>query len=204
MALLVYPTIKNGDCLFDSLRIMLQSIGLQYSLAYLRGVVARSVLSVHENKAVYSTVQTWYELYQSFLDSRDYVLLHEYAFLSPTKNQSWPLQPHVLQALSENMMKPKLYWGEEFALRTFEKQLQIRFFILEKKDNLYRLHAPLCHNDDPDYQPTHYLWLLLDRKHYQPLSFGGQFVFAPDELPLYLQKLIQKAHVAGGWVQFST
>jgi hypothetical protein len=199
----IYSTVQNGDCLFDSLRIMMQSIGLHYSLEYLRGVVARSILNMATDEHVYQTVHMWFELFHSFVKSRDVSLMQEYQFMTPTYQQTWPLSPQVLQDLSEYMMKPKLYWGEEFALRTFEKQLQIRFFILEKVGRQgYRLHAPLCHNDDAGYQPTHYVWLYLQNKHYQPLSFGGQFVFAPFELPLYLQKLIQKAHVSDGWVHF--
>jgi hypothetical protein len=201
----IYPTVQNGDCLFDSLRIMMASIGLHYSLPYLRSVVAQSILNLHRDKNVYHTVHGWYELFHSFVNSHEQSMLQEYQFMQPTYRQPWPLSVHVLQDLVKSMMVPKLYWGEEFALRTFEKQLQIRFFILEKvKGKGYRLHAPLCHNDDVAYQPTHYLWLHLANRHYQPLSFQGQFVFAPSELPVYLQKMIQKAHVSSGWVHFET
>lgn len=198
----VVRTRANGDCLFDSVSHCLNSIGLSFSPHYLRQVVAYSILDVQSATAK-NIVQQWYQLYHQLMSpDGDKSLLREYAFMQPAHHQPLPLSLSTLSLISRQMMQPALYWGEEYALRVFERQLQVRFLIWEQVEgNRFRLHTPLDHNDlRGDYRPTHYILLYLQQKHYQPLSYSGQYVFTPHSLPSSLQTMMQEATRNNGYI----
>lgn len=199
--LAVHPTINNGDCLFDSIRIVLnRSANLNISCAYIRSVVARSLLEKN-NSNVSNTLHYWYSLYHD-LRKEGSPELYEYAFMSPVWKQPWPLDASIIQAISDRMTVPSLYWGEQYALYIIEQQLQIRFIIFNIIPTTgIRIHSSLDHTPDKDtYKPTHYIFLLLQSHHYQPLSFENHYIFSPNNLPPKLQTLIKISVQNNGWI----
>ena len=195
----VHHTIANGDCLFESLRFILASIQMTYDNRYMRSVVARSILD-HRDEVTQQALHGWYVLFQEIVASRDPGLWQEYAYMEPSRRQQWPLPKHTIHEISDAMMKPHLYWGEEHALRIFERQLQVRALVFEEvklgQNAVLRLYVPLDHGSaQTQYHPTHYILLHLCRKHYQPLSYRKQFIFQPSELPSSLQRYIRGSEI---------
>ncbi len=197
----LHHTLGNGNCLFDSLsQVLRHDTALQFDATYLRTVVARSLLDA-TNPSAAAALQHWYSLYHELLRDRDSPHLHEYAFMAPAARHTWPLDAATVRAISDRMLDPQAYWGEEYALRVFEQQLQVRFVVMGLLPTKgLRLHAALDHAADRTYQPTHYIWLHLQGQHYQPLSYDGRFVFRPQELPQCLQSILQRAAANNGWV----
>jgi len=200
----IHESATNGDCLFDSLRLILHSMGLNYSAYYLRSVAARAILNP-DDKLTRATLHSWHELYQAGAKAKE-PIAREYAFMRAALHHSWPLPESVIEQISSAMMDPDLYWGEQNALRLFEKQLQIRFLIFELVDDPrekirgVRLHSPLDHSESPDYQPTHYMMLYLYHRHYKPVSYQNTFCFQPTALPAVVQNIMKTSASEQGWV----
>jgi hypothetical protein len=196
----VYDTVMNGDCLFDSIRIILGSVGVFHTVGYLRSVAARAILNVHD-EVTQSALHAWYCIFHDLISEQE-PLAREYAFMNSVLGKPWPLKVQDISQISDAMMQPSLYWGEEHALRLFEKQLLVRFLIFEVVDGQgVRLHAPLDHGvQQSTHQPTHYLLLMLHNRHYQPLRIQGHMLYVPAQLPQCIQAAIQIAVNKGGWM----
>jgi len=189
------PTKANGDCLFESLSIVLsRDTSVPYSTEYLRSVVARSILESTDERAM-SALEHFHTMYHQLKQSSV-----EYLFMKPSDHYpKWPLPLPIIQQISDNMMDRHLYWGEEYALRVFETQLQIRIFVLEVVPGRGVIfHTPLDHK--VQYRPTHYLFLHLESRHYQPLLIEGKYLLQGTDLPSSLQKLIKPESHHKGWV----
>jgi hypothetical protein len=201
----ILQTVMNGDCLFDSIRVILaKETTLRFDCAYMRSVVARSLLDPQDKDAM-RTLEHWHTLFHAFRQQNNTEHLAEYLFMSPsTAFLQWPLPASVVVSISNAMMNRDAYWGEEYALRVFEKQLQIRFVIFEVVPGQgIQVHHPLDHSEDKNgqaYTPTHYVFLHLQSKHYQPITFENRAIFRPQDLPVYLQRVMQASATNNGWV----
>lgn len=204
----IHETVKDGDCLFDSVRQMLNSVKVHYPTNYLRRVVAESLLLPQ----YYGVIETWYSLYKELLKENNVRMLNEYAFLQPLSNAKDTIfSQSTIWQVSQAMMNRGLYWGEEHALRVLEDQLQIRFLIFETTSSsstrkTLRLHYPLDHftssstSTTTNKAPSHYLILYLTHNHYQPISYDHKFVFPVQDLPPTLIALTKIAAADNGWI----
>ena len=190
----IYTTSSNGDCLFDSIRIVLYNetdLHRYDDCTFIRSVVARSILDPTNKKAV-EALHHWHTLYQEFVKEKNLLQMNEYSFMKPSLEYvDWPLPYTVVKEISDCMMQPNEYWGEEYALRVLENQLRIQFIILKiiitasGKSSVF-IHKPLSSDT---LHVTHYVWLLLCKSHYQPISFQGRFIFPVKQVPVQLQTI---------------
>ena len=201
----IHSTVANGDCLFDSVRIVLNhDTSIQVDIPYLRRVVAQSLLLPHVQA---TTLHHWYTLFHELSLERDgETMLHEYAFMQPARGKPWPLAPNVILQIAQAMMDRNLFWGEEFAIRVFEQQLQVRCIIVEGIPGHGLRLQHWNHDGEVEYRPTHYMCLFLQSRHYQPISYRSQFLFTPAEMPLFLQRWLRTAcqKENGGWIRKNT
>lgn len=196
----VHSTAADGDCLFESVRQILDhSTTLRLSNRYLRSVVARSIVDVSDEHAR-NALQFWHTLFSEMQREGTGEYLHEFAFMHPAAGRRWPLSASVVAKISDAMMQRNLYWGEEYALRVLERQMKVRMVVLEVVAGAgVRLHHRL-EEVSTNYQPTHFMWLHLQGKHYQPISFRDQWLFSIADAPSELQYLLRVAAANNGWL----
>lgn len=173
-----------GDCLFDSIRIILQSIGLDYTLKHLRSVVAYPVLDVHD-KETNATIDTWLALYKQACKEKNKKLHEEYKFISSLENAKIPLSKKHREELYKAMMLPD-YWGDDHAIRILEERLNVRFLTLH--DNGVG-QFPLDHSKESRFNPEHIALLFQTQNCYMPLSYNSQYVFRRDTVPETIRRL---------------
>lgn len=177
-------TAADGNCLFDSVRIILQSLDMNYTVRHLRSVVAYQTLDTHDKQTT-ETIASWITLYRQGKAERNFEMCQEYAHVEPVSNSRPPLSIQDRKKLSREMMK-NTYWGDEHALRVLEERLCMRFLILHPDGSTQH---PLDHRCSAAWRPDHVAMLLLSQKHYQPISYEGRYVFCADDLPPAVHKV---------------
>lgn len=188
LGLRVHPSSGNGDCLFDSVRQILASIGLPCSVGSLREAVARPVLE-EKDEVVNRTIDNWMQLYRGALQERDLQLEDEYRHMRPVHEAPLPLSPEHRQQLYDVMLTEH-YWGEQHACRILEESHQMRFIIFCED-----IQAPqLTWYHSNQFKPIRYCFLYLRHQHYMPVSWNQRFVFRWDEIPYALQAFVTKAY----------
>ena len=181
----VYPSSADGNCFFDSIRIILNSWNVHQSIDDLRDIVAKPVLD-ENNITVTNTISSWLELHDGAVRERDQNLLQEYGHVDGIK---LPLDVETRRHLFMVMKTPR-YWGEQHACRMIEERFQIRFLIFN------------CDISGPQvnqyytsiYNPTHFCFLFLNRQHYEPVSFRGVFLFEWKDIPHSVQLFFSRAY----------
>lgn len=185
----VTPTTSNGNCLFESVMIALKSIGLDYSIQHLRNVVAYPILNPHNSQAT-DTLKVWIQLAQDALSTKDRELLVEFSHVIPVFQIQNPNDAQIRQTIYSQMLK-NTFWGEEYALRILETQLQVNFLVISIENKTKIIPHRLLHSEK---QYQYYILLLLTRnagEHYEPISYSGQFIFHYNQLPLVIKNLFQ-------------
>ena len=187
-----WNTVQDGNCFFDSLRIILQfGLGIRITNEILRAMVVQSLL---QNTSV---LENYGQLYHDARKAHNDEILEETRFMQGTimlnqnqnqnqnQNRKWNLQK-----LYENLMNPRLYWGDTFALNFFQEKLNLTFLIIFHKKNSYRLHSFIHPRDR---HRSYFALLSLKDKHYRPLSYQNKFLLTLDELPIpVLRQLRQR------------
>ncbi len=178
---------SQGDCLFDSIRIALQSIGYKYKIVDLRHAVAKRVLDGNDNE-MKNTIDMWIELYkQSTTGEKDLLFeCFQVAEVVSKKKKTTRLTYQDRFSIYNNMMT-SMFWGEETTLRTLERSLYTRFLIFYLKSttedgDLKPLPMQPTSNGEIFPYDT-FIVLFLNGNHYQPMSHEGKFVFLKDSLP---------------------
>lgn len=174
----IYHTEDRGDCLFDSVRIVLQSERIYTTNQELRRIVADTVLDLSDRDAT-SAIQLWKMSYMAgmaaeFQHVRNVVRQGEDPAMITINDR---------RLIFSNMLCPNLYWGDEYALRIMEREFHVVFLLFT--DLRLKPVVPLDH--EPNHQFTHYIMLYLSRIHYQPVSYGSRFLFQPEQLPDFLK-----------------
>jgi len=167
----LHTTLTDGDCLFDSIRIMFASIHEDYTNEYLRSIVARPVVDMTDEDMC-GTLKNWIDIYKGAVISRDWDIMNDYQHVSPAMRHADPYSRECRNEIYKSMMQ-KSYWGEQHALRIFEDHINVRLFVIFP-DSSGRIvaHHPVV-SDRRDYAA--FLWLA--NRHYQPLSFQGVFIW---------------------------
>jgi hypothetical protein len=184
----IHASSLDGNCFFDSIRIILKSVDTDRSVQDLRHVVASPVLDA-ENEIVNKTIQNWIELYKGAASSNDSMLMEEYKHVGFFKDVPMPLSAEHRTALYNIMMTP-MYWGEHHACRMIEEQSRMRFLIFcedTRRPQLNWYHSK-------SFKPEYYCFLYLRHQHYMPISFQGRFVFRWEEIPHQVQLFFTKAY----------
>lgn len=128
MSTLVVKTVPgDGDCLFHSIKDAVASVGYHYSVAQLRAAVAKRALNPYDVE-FNEILGTWCEIAQA--GGIEFSMAMEMAHIWPYKNipiSSWT--PAIRTDVYTRMMSPVYYWGNEVALQTLERALQIKFLV---------------------------------------------------------------------------
>ncbi len=181
----VHPSSADGNCFFDSIRCILESMRIRQSIEELRDIVAKPVLD-DNNSTVTNTVASWLELYEGAAREADRNLLQEYGHV---EGVTLPLNADTRQHLYSVMKTPR-YWGEQHACRMIEERFQIRFLIF----NCDILAPQINQYYTSSYKPTHFCFLYLNRQHYEPVSFRGVFLFEWKDIPHAIQLFFSRAY----------
>ena len=184
----VHPSSADGNCFFDSIRIILESRKDYLTIEELRDIVAKPVLD-ENNATVTNTISFWLEVYDGAVKERDRNLLQEYGHVDGI---TLPLQTEARRHLYMVMKTPR-YWGEQHACRMIEERFQIRFLIFNCD-----ISAPQVNQyyTSSSYKPTHFCFLNLYQQHYEPVSFRGVFLFDWKDIPHSVQLFFSRAYSA--------
>jgi hypothetical protein len=178
----------DGNCFFESVRMILETVGIHRTVDQLRHVVAKPVLD-ERNEIVNRTIHNWLELYQGAWKEQDRSILEEYKHMAGMQEAKAPLNAEERKLLYD-MMLTRVYWGEHHATRIIEEQTQMRFLIFcgdTQRPSLTWYHSTA-------FKPTHYCFLLLSRNHYVPVSFQDRYIFKWEEIPYQVQSFFSKAY----------
>lgn len=187
----IHPTPLDGNCFFSAMKRALDSIGLVYTIEHLRSVTAYPILDSKDLIAS-NTLKTWYDLVRQAIKSQDLELLTEYKHVLPIAHVSNPLSIENRKLVAYEMMN-KQFWAEEHCIRVLERRLEMRVLVLEYDFKYQKLlpHHALDHGPASVPQEYYTLFLLTnDRgKHYENLSYTGQFVIHVSQLPICIRQL---------------
>ena len=181
----VHESSADGNCFFDSIRIILLSRRIHQSIEQLRHIVAQPVLD-SQNVTVTHTITSWLELHQDAKKENDLQLLQEYNHVNEIE---LPLNMDGRVKLNAIMKTPR-YWGEQHACRMIEEHFQIRFLIFNCDISTPQVNQFYS----ASYKPTHFCFLHLCRQHYMPVSFRGLFLFEWNEIPHSVQLFFSQAY----------
>jgi hypothetical protein len=179
---------------------------------YLRSLVASRVLDRTDEESE-RMIDTWRRLWgdawKEYREQKDQkpgaappILLelqHLDESISPADAGPLPLPQR--RALYRNMMEPRRYWGDEFALRTLETALNGRFCVVDERLNVIKRESnetsrvsTLCRIPGdilPEDRGPFLGVLLLRHGHYEPAaSDDGQMAWDLRDLPLQLQRVL--------------
>lgn len=187
---------------------------------YLRGRVAMRVLDP-EDAACNETLATWWQLWRNGCKEKDIEIMMEMQHMKgvtgpPEQGVTGPPEQGVKtnspspprfpladrRIVFRNMMDPRIYWGDEFALRTMEAVLGCRLCVVNERYHVVqREHggrevgrgspSSLPEGALPDNDVPFLGLLLLVNSHYEPLAGpGSTFSWDMRSLPVPLRRLV--------------
>lgn len=165
-------TQSNGNCLFHSLAIAFKELEdvTDDKIKYLRKMVADTILD-QDNEEAKCVLLTWNMLYTMSKIENDYELVRHYEHMKCLEGVSEDdlLSDENRQKVHDEMMKP-VFWGEEYCLKVFEKELKLKFVIInsdkqkiETTNNKFNAHEIVL--------------LYYSSNHYQIISYKNEYVF---------------------------
>lgn len=172
-------TNPNGDCFFESISIMLNSVNYNITTSQVRKVVADSILlqTDYSNHAI----QNWLEIFNA---TDDLDIQREMAFMYVLETTSWPLPKEDLYRLSDALNDKNLYWGDQYAVNVVSTQTKLKICVIcYTRGNLSGFSS---HGDN---NLCALLFLNTEVPHYDIFKFDGKYVFPFDTLPKNIQNL---------------
>ncbi len=202
----IIPTAGNGDCLFNSIRIALASINYDHTIERLRGCVARRALNPTDEEFNQS-LKMWCEL--AGASGSDLEIQRETLHVRNICHKPWPLSYEDRLDVMRRMMDPNYYWGDEVAVRTLERALQVRFLVWHMDFNCALQPTTMNEQFYVGSQPQTvdiYIVLMLSGgdtgAHYNPMAYKEKtvnganeklrFVFRKNTLPPDIKELFQE------------
>jgi hypothetical protein len=157
------PTPGNGDCLFHALAAALrESDKATASHTALRQVVARTMLA--PSRATEAALVAWMSMVEAGLGDE---VPHAAPLAAAYHRQGRRFTRADLHTLYARMLDPRLYWGDEYAIRVLERAYGCCVLIYAP-DGTRLGHHLTCH------VPAFYVPLLYDGGHYTQLRYGGR------------------------------
>lgn len=176
----------GGDCLFDSVRIALASIGLVTTVTLLRKAVAVSLLDTHDKVANQYLLQ-WATIYADAVRNGEADLVHEYSYMAPLFPDvrtvvHFPLnrQQRVLVA---NQIMQSSFFGEEYSLRVLQQVLKMNIVVVDEE-------GEPCYQYEDKLRRKGLMFLQLIGIHYKPLQNNGKYIWQWSELPKEVQSIL--------------
>jgi len=168
---------------------------------YLRGRVAARVLDPSDASCS-ETLAAWWRLWTGACAEKDAEMMTEMRHMSGvTGNGAGPLTLADRRVVFRNMMDPRIYWGDEFALRSLEAALCCRLCVVNERFRVVKREHGANETQSlgellpgPEGQRTPFLGLLiLAHQHYEPLAGpGGVLAWDMSALPNPLATLVSQ------------
>jgi len=172
---LVVNTAKGGgECLFDSVKTILASIGIEHTIPELRRMVANTVMK--DTPKTNDTIKTWCQVYLDAFRENDTDILLEVAHVAKAALSDDCLSKPSRLSIADEMMRASSY-GNEYALATFERTFGITFIVVVP--TMHKTEVPGTQgslgtvNVVRDTGGGTIALLLLSSVHYVPLSDGA-------------------------------
>jgi len=165
-----------GDCLFDSIKICLNSININVSSTFLRKKAYQSIL--YDIEETREAIDHWINVY--------HYRPTEYTFIRPflhIKEFSKNDHEKLYKLLCDN----RYTWGEEYALRQLQKILNLAIIVFDTSVNNYHRY-----NIDDLKNYDNLIVLNLSRQHYTPMKIFNKYVWNIHELRKYFRLNIKK------------
>lgn len=180
-------SLGNGDCFFDSIRIILASAGINTTVRKLRQMVASSLLNKKDSAANAALLQ-WAQLYADAVKEGNVGLQTEYqhmAVLFPPGGGpvSFPLKSRFRKLVAHEILKSSFY-GEQYSLDVMERNLQINLIVMTGDGTLVQRPMSRLANRG-------LAFLTLNCIHYQPMHCRGKYLFQWRELPLPIRRILR-------------
>jgi hypothetical protein len=175
---------------------------------YLRSRVAMRVLDP-EDRGCAVVLDMWWRLWKDGCAEKDAEMMtemqHMRGLAGPVEDPPGGMHFSLAdrRVIFRNMMDPRIYWGDEFALRTLEAVLGCRlcvvnesYHVVKRDHGAFEMPSSAAKLPDgalPDHDGPFLGLLLLTRAHYEPLSGAGCGTLAWDmrALPANLNRLVQ-------------
>lgn len=173
-------TQSNGNCLFHSLSIALdkelekviekEEITTSDKIKFLREMVADTILD-EENQEATNVLTTWNMLYKMAKEEKDYEMMRHYEHLKCLVDipDDEILLPENRKKVFDEMMK-KDFWGEEYSLQIFERELNIKIILL----NSDKQKVEQTNNN---FDAKDIVLLYYSGNHYQIVSYKNEYLF---------------------------
>ena len=184
----ICQTNSDGDCLFHSVKIILDSVGIHKTIKDLRHICAYPVKNPEDN-TTNLTIQTWLEIFQGAYKEKDFLVMHDYQHMADLKDAKWPLTTEDREKLYLAMQK-KTFWGEQHCIRVIEEQTQMRFVIFQHETQ----KPSFMWHHSKNYQQTSFCFLFLSGAHYNPISIHGRYVFEWEKIPYDVQEFLSTGY----------
>jgi hypothetical protein len=147
----ITQTDDNGDCLFDTIRIAFEEIGMETSISQLREIIAKDPIT--EN--AYNETQTLVSDFNKQLKRLE--LLLKVATSEPRRkeinDEIKEVKGNIIDAVGpdfsqittfdqyKNYIKTSNYWANEFTISLLERALNVKMIILSERDYLKELNS---------------------------------------------------------------
>lgn len=120
----------NGDCLFSCFREALASVGHVYTIAQLRHINAKRALDPNDVKFT-KVLQFWCEMRDS-LDMNQLDVMESMAVAPVCKIPVSRWGASERQTIYNRLMDRRVYWGDEVAIMSLERELGICVLVWHK------------------------------------------------------------------------
>lgn len=156
------PTAGGGDCLFHACAAALtEASDIPVTATHLRRLVSQSVIIPTER--VLSTLGTWMQLVEAGMGQDVPQALPVFPrYLA----QGRKLTMADLHRVSQAMMDPATYWGDEYAIDVLQRTFGCGLLVYDR--NMTR------HGHAPPEKAQFYIPLMYSRFHYDLLRYKGR------------------------------
>lgn len=187
MNLIPSPSQGGGDCLFDSVKTALASIGVTTTVLQLRKVVAISILDP-ANKKANETLLQWATFYADAIRCGDNDISQEYAHMAvlfPTRQTvvHFPLSHDQRVKVAKEIMKSSFY-GEQYSLMVLQRALRISIVVVD-------LDGQPVFQEEQRREKNGIMFIQLTQLHFQPLHDTGKYVWKWRQLSRDIRKTLR-------------
>lgn len=168
----LHNTQANGNCLFHSLSLAYVELTeiTDDKIGFLRSMVAQTILDPNNEEAA-NVLKTWHMLYTMFKKEGDKEMIRHYNHMECLEGvEEEELLTDENRRKVYNAMMERNFWGEEYCLKVFERELKVKFIIL----NADKQKVETTNNN---FDSKELVLLYYSSNHYQIVSYQDRFVF---------------------------
>jgi hypothetical protein len=170
-------TQANGNCLFHSLAIAYESddwpehlLKMDDKINFMRSIIADTMLDL-ENKEAANVLSTWNMLYTMAKQENDNEMIRHYSHMECLEDVPVDeiLSMENRKLVYNEIMKIS-FWGEEYCLQVFERDLKVKFILMNSDKQKIE-------GTNNNFNTNELILLYYSGNHYQPVSYKNEYVF---------------------------